>query len=74
MRRAILLIVGLLTSATFSGCGDSGASDAPPPDAVVGKPGPQPSAMPPGAADAMKKSLTIKPKRGGSARPGEVPH
>jgi hypothetical protein len=75
MRRAILLMGGLFTCATLSGCGETGASGGPPPPGVVvGQPGPPASAMPPGAADAMKKSLQMKPKRGANARPGEVPH
>jgi hypothetical protein len=74
MGRAIQLAGGLLTCAILAGCGDAGATGAPPPGATVGQPGPQASAMPPGASDAMKKSLQTKPKRGANAHPGEVPH
>jgi hypothetical protein len=74
MRRTIVLMSGLLMGATLAGCGDTGATGAPPPGATVGTPGPQASAMPPGAADAMKKSLTTKPKAQKSSQPGQVPH
>ena len=74
MRRTILLMGGLLMSATLTGCGDAGATGEPPPGVTAGQPGPPASAMPPGAADAMQKSLHMKPRRGANAHPGEVPH
>ena len=74
MRRAILPIGALLMAASLSGCSDSGASSEPPPGATIGQPGPQPTAMPPGASDEMKKSLHTKPKKNSNSPPGQVPH
>jgi hypothetical protein len=75
MRRAILPMSVLLMAASLAGCSETGASGGPPPpDATVGQPGPQASAMPPGASDEMKKSLHIKPKKAANAQPGQVPH
>ena len=73
MRRAILLMAGLLAFATLTGCGDSGASVERPPGVESGK-GPLSSTAPAGAEDAMKKSISHRPKASGKAHRGEVPH
>jgi hypothetical protein len=72
MRRAILLAGGLLTCMILVGCGDN--TPPPAPDGVASGKGPLTSTMPPGASDAMQKSLGTKPKAAGGAHPGEVPH
>jgi hypothetical protein len=74
MRRAILPMSALLMAASLAGCSESGASGGPPPGATVGQIGPPETAMPPGAADAMKKSLQTKPKKTSNSPPGQVPH
>jgi hypothetical protein len=67
----ILLMTALLIPMSLIGCSESGTAGIAP----AGVEGPHPPEMPPGAADAMKNSLKLKPsKKATKGQSGQVPH
>jgi hypothetical protein len=67
----ILLMTALLIPLTLIGCSESTTAGIAP----AGVEGPRPPEMPPGAADAMKNSLKLKPsKKATKGQSGQVPH